>query len=258
MKAVNLLLAVCLVLLSACSAHATVYTEADAYWGTVVDSGPKPYSSVDYSSSYFQMSATAEAGDDWAKGISQVDVFAAASNEAKVKSVSRFTTTFEVVSDGFVSFDYLLGGELSIFIQNTCTGSSHFKAGYVLSVSDSVSSDSANVSDILDEYEASTYVLPVDLTDIYEFGGATYTAGTQIDITLELQTSAHASYGYGVGSFAKSDFSDSLTISNLDNLVIAPEPASIFLLLLGAIGLRRHISKKNNHRNHNMMVSKSN
>jgi len=236
---VAIYLAVCLTLLAAGTTQATIYTEADAYWGTVIDSGSKPYSSVDYSSSYFQMSATAEAGNDWAKGISQVDVFAAASNEANAKSVSRFTTTFEVISDGFASFDYLLDGELSILLQNTYTGSNHFKAEYVLNVSDSISSESANVSDLLDEYEAGTYVLPVDLTGMYEFGGSAYTAGTQIDITLELQTSVHASYGYGVGSFAKSDFSNTLSIGNLDNLQMIPEPTSIFLLLLGGIGLRK-------------------
>ena len=231
-------LTVCLTLLAAGTAQA-VYTEANAYWGTVVDSGDKPYSSVDYSSSYFRMAATAEAGNDWAKGISLAECITKPANEGNAKSISRFTTTFEVISDGFVSLDLFLDGELRVFVQNTFTGSNPFKAGYNLSVSDNISNDSINLSGNLSSHEAGTHITPVNITETYEFGGATYTAGTLIDVTLELQTNAHASYGYGVGSFAKSDFSNSLTIGNLDNLVIVPEPASIILLLLGGIGLSK-------------------
>ena len=257
MKAVNLFLSVCLILLVVGSAQATVYTEADAYWGTVVDSGPKPYSSVDYSSSYFQMSATAEAGDDWAKGISRVDAITdESSSNANSKSISRFTTTFEVISNGLVSFDLYLDGVMEVF--NSGDGGENSFADYVVTVSDSISNDNIKLLHRLAKDIDGTYIETIDITDTYNFGTTTYSSGTLIDVTLELQTKAHAGYGYGIGSYVSSDFSNSLTIGNLDNLQVLPEPASIFLLLLGGIGLRRHISEKNNRRNHNMMVSKSN
>ena len=177
MKTASFFLTVCLVLMAAGTVHAAVYTEANAYWGNATDSGFKPYSSVDYTSSYFQMSATAEADNNWLKGISQADVIAEATNEGNAETISRFTTTFEVISDGLVSFDYLLDGEMEIYLHSPGTSTIPFTAYYALSVSDSISSDSVNVSDTLFEYEVGTYVLPVDLIDTYQFGGTSYEAG---------------------------------------------------------------------------------
>ena len=238
MRRLNLFLAVCLILPAASTVHAEVYTEAQTYWPSIIDSGPKPYSSVEYTSSHYLMSATAEAGNDWAKGISRADVITGDSEgTAWSKSISQFTTTFEVVSDGLVSFDCLLDGEMEIFLQNPASSTISAWTNYNLSVSDNISDDNVDLSGGLNEGSPGMYVTPVDITETYTFGGVVYSAGTLIDVTLELQTQAYT--GFGVGSFIKSDFSNSLTIGNLVNMQAVPEPTSFILLLLGGIGLQR-------------------
>ena len=247
MRRLNLFLAVCLILPAASTVHAEVYTEADVYWGGYTDSGFKPYSYAEHATSALEMSATAEAGYNWAKGISQIDIIADAEyNTGRAFSLSQFTTTFEVISDGLVSFDYLLDGQMEIFLQNQLSSTISYWTRYNLSISDSVSDDSVDISETMTEYDAGTYVLPVDLTDTYLFGGTSYSAGTLIDVTLELQTYANAGYGYGTGSFVKSDFSNTLSVDNLVNLHAVPEPCTLGLFGVGLIivGCRRSLRKK--------------
>ena len=128
---------VCFVLLTTSLVQAAIYTEASADGGAVVDSGFKPYSSVDHLSGYCRMSATAEAGINWAKGISRLEN---ADGWYSAESISRFTTTFEVVVDGYVSLDLFLDGELRVFIPDTDIGY-RYKVRYELNVSDSISND---------------------------------------------------------------------------------------------------------------------
>ena len=119
MRRLNLFLVVCFILSAAAGARATIYTEAEVYWGGYTDSGFKPYSYAQHATSDIEMSATAEVGYNWAKGISQIDIIADAEyNTGRALSLSQFTTTFEVISDGLVSFDYLLDGQMEIFLQN--------------------------------------------------------------------------------------------------------------------------------------------
>ena len=123
-------------------------------------------------------------------------------------------------------------------------------SSYDLSIIDSVSDDFASSSDILTVTEQEgigSYITPVELLEIYDFGGGSFSAGSIIDVTLELQTSIDAGYGYfGAGSVISSDFSDSLTFDNLVNVQVVPEPCTLSLFSVGLImvGCRRTSRKE--------------
>jgi len=270
---VAIYLTVCLILLVAGSAQA-VYTEAIAWNGSSSndsDSGNKPYSEASYwSQSYLgggvylddvHYLGIAEVLGGSLKGLSKVEIVDDSGSpdiDGTASTISRVTIPVRVLSDGAISFDWFLTGELKIVLEDSSgywENNAQYDSSYAISVLDNVSSDSASSSDILTITKldgVGSYITPVDLVETYDFGKDNYSAGTIIDVTLELQTSVDAGYSYfDAGTVISSDFSNSLTIGNLNNLSAVPEPASIALLLLGGIGLRKHISKKNEYRNHN-------
>jgi len=240
-----ILLTFCSILLMTNAAQA-VYTEANAYSSS--DSGDKPYSEASYTNSYgTEYMGIAEVESNFLKSLSNIELgskYFYNEVDGLANAIAQTTIPLRVLSDGPISFDWSLTGEMRIAMVNPYVNyGSQLDTSYAVSIIDSLSSDSASSSDMLsvtDADPAGSYIVPVDLLEMYDFGGDSFSAGSIIDITLELQTDVAGTYGYyGTGTVVSSDFSDSLTIGNLDNLVIAPEPASIFLLLLGGIGLRK-------------------
>lgn len=251
MKTASFFLMVCLILMAVGTTHATlVYTEAYANDADIPDHdyGDKPYSEA--SEWYYDQVhyiGIAEVQGNSLKGLSYAEVVKDDNYgiTGDAFTISRTTIPLRVLSDGPISFDWFLTGELKVVLvgPDYWGFNPQYDSSYALSIVDSASSDSASSSDILtitEEDGVGSYIVPVDLLEIYDFGGSSFSAESIIDVTLELQTSIDAGYGYfDAGTVISSDFSNSLTFDNLVNLEVVPEPTSFILLLLGGIGLRQ-------------------
>ena len=258
MKTASFFLMVCLILMAVGTTHATlVYTEAYANDADIPDHdyGDKPYSEA--SEWYYDQVhyiGIAEVQGNSLKGLSYAEVVKDDNYgiNGDAFTISRMTIPLQVLSDGAISFDWSLTGELKVVLEGPGGWGfdPQYDSSYDLSIIDSVSDDFASSSDILTVTEQEgigSYITPVELLEIYDFGGGSFSAGSIIDVTLELQTSIDAGYGYfGAGSVISSDFSDSLTFDNLVNVQVVPEPCTLSLFSVGLImvGCRRTSRKE--------------
>jgi hypothetical protein len=195
---------------------------------------------VTYQDDKLKTTAEAEVGGSWLKGFSQVNYISGMAS-GRASSHSQTKIIFEVLSEGQVSFDWLLKGELKLVDEIYNYPSEYFSAQYDFNICDNVSLDAVQVSEMLQQYKSGTSVKTISETQKYKFGENSLSAGTLVEVDLDLNTATAAGYGYGSGTQATSDFSHTLSISNLTNLRIVPEPISLFFMggALAALGIRR-------------------
>lgn len=219
-----------MVFLAASAKAEVIYTEANA--DASADWGNKSSSFASSTHLYESTAATANTGLASVLGSSDMSwsgTDGLASTSAS--TVSRKTFTFRVRSDGYIAFDAHADGQMSVSLHSRSLSPGAVAVSYTGNISGAYGDLFSGSMSRLPAYECDDTTL-VDITQPYNFGGGSFSAGSLVEATLELYTSAQSGGGWGYGSYALSTIE--LGAENFTNLDLVPEPTSFSLLVVGA------------------------